>query len=386
MVDSKKRSLGLARQFRMCPPRDVASNPVYEEEMKRHLSICPYCSMVQPEDTSSWDELAENLRSLAVSEGASMARTEPGKGSVCLINQERGGWGDGYFYNPPAVLILETNVSDEVLVAQTYHDVALAGPGDLILEGDRAPVGEIFIEPWNTYTLRLRDLERPLCRLENSIVEAVTALDADPTAYPEWALLPRPMAHEDPRIYFREMEVEVGYVFSSAAVSDLLKELEGPSLRLAYGSAGELVSEVMARVPGAQWQHAPQTVEQALATLQFPPERYAMAAESEDRELFPANFVTVRARRVEHIEPIEGEILERTQEPDGLAIGGRIFTPEGFEISNVLCFLDTGEGEFISSEGIVSCDSTGLFHTRFPVSFSRGMELFVAAIHEATDE
>ena len=386
-MDSRKHSLLMAKQYRTCPPREVALNPLYEKDATRHRSICPYCSMPEPEGISSWDDLADRLISFAAT--AELARPElmQEKGTICLVKSERSGWRDGYFYNSPAVLILERDeaISDEVLVAQTYHDIVLAGPGDLILGRDRSPVGEIFIEPWNTYTLRLRDLERPLCRVKNSIVEAVTALDSDPTAYPEWALLPRPMAPDDPRIYFREMEVEVGYFFSSAAVSELMKILEKSPLRPVYRSPGELVSEIKSLIPGVQWPHAPESIEQALATLQFPPERYAMAAASSSRELFPANLVTVRSGRVEQIASVEGVILERSDEPEGLVIGGRILVPEGIEIFEVLCFLQAGGGDFISSE-ILESDQKGHFLARFPVSSLRDMDLFVAVLHEAADE
>lgn len=387
MVDSRKRSLLIAKQHRMCPPRDVWSNPMHEKKVRLHLSVCPYCSPPEPEDVSIWDDLAQGLRSAAAEAGAAGPESVPEKGSICLIKSERGGWAEGNFYNPPAVLIIEKAgvVSDDVLVAQTYHDTVLAGPGDLILEGDRSPVGEIFIEPWNTYTLRLRDLDRPLCRIEESIVEAVMVLDGDPAAYPEWALHPRPMAPDDPRIYFREMEVEVGFFFSSAAVSGLLDDLPLRPLHLIYGSTGEAVAEIKTRVPGVGWPQEPQSIEQALATAQFPPEHYAMAAASADRELFPANLVTVRSGRVERIAPLEGEIRHRSEGPEGLVVGGRIFIPGGTEILEVLCFLETGDGDFISSEP-PDWDRKGHFRARFPVSSLQNMDLFIAVLHEAADE
>lgn len=360
---------------------------MHEKETRHHLAICPYCSTPQPEDMSSWDTLADRIRSFAAQGRMGGPETAPEEGSICLIKSERRGWREGNFYNPPAVLVIEKSgaISDDVLVAQTYHDIALAGPGDLILKGDRSPFGGIFVEPWNTYTLRLRDLESPLCRVESSVVAAVRALEADPTAYPEWALHPKPMAPEDPRIYFREMEVEVGYAFSSMAVSGLVEELEARSLRLIYGNTGEAIAEIKGRIPEIHWAQEPESIEQALATAQFPTERYAMAAASADRELFKANLVTLRSGRVEVIAPVEGEILERNDEPECLAIGGRIFIPREIEILEVLCFLETGEGDFISSETL-DWDSKGQFRARFPVSSLRDMELFIAVLHEAADE
>jgi hypothetical protein len=134
-----------------------------------------------------------------------------------------------------------------------------------------------------------------------------------------------------------------------------------------------------------QWPVAPQSVEQALATARFPPDRCALAAASSDQELLSANLVTVRSGKVEVIAPIEGEIFERTEETEGLVIGGRLFTPQGTEILEVLCFLQTGDGDFISSE-MTEWDQEGYFRARFTVSSLGDMDLFVAALREALDD
>ncbi|MBN1106432.1 MAG: hypothetical protein JXL84_23715 [Deltaproteobacteria bacterium] len=333
-----------------------------------------------------WDTLARRINSMVGQAHPEGREAPPAEGSICLVKQERGRWKDGYFYNPPAVLVLERSesLSDAVLVAQTYHDVTLAGPGDLILPKDRSPLGEMFVEAWNTYTLRLRDLTPSPWRVEQSVLQALKTLESDPAAYPEWALHPRPMDSEDPRIYFREMEVEVGYVFSSVAASGLIDELEGGFPRLAYSTLGEAVNDIREKAPGIRWLREPVSIEQALATALFPPERYALAAASEDRDVSHANLVTVRSGRVIRIEPIEAEVFERFEESGGLVIGGCLSPPPDQEILEVLCFLQTRDGDFVSPEKAV-CDEKGHFRARFPGSFMDESELYVAAIREATD-
>ncbi|MEW6665739.1 MAG: hypothetical protein AB1512_11035 [Thermodesulfobacteriota bacterium] len=386
-MESKKLSLSLAKQFRLCPPSRIAKDPTHAANVRKHRSLCPYCSDDTLEELASWDALANKLISFNDSERTAEEIEAVGQGSICPVTQDRGRWQEGYFYNPPAVLVLArtASISGDVLVAQTYHDTTLSGPGDLILEGERSPVGEIFFEAWNTYTLRSRDLGPAAGEVSEEVVEAVKSLQKDHSAYPTWAGRPEPMEEHDPRISFREMEVEVGYVFASEAVSGLLQKHARPSLRLIQGTLQETIEGIRRIDRGIQWSVSPQTIEQALATARFPPERYAMAAASEDREVLSANLVTIRAGKIQAIAPVDGEIFQRIEEPEGLVIGGRISTPQEVEILDILCFLQTSEGDFVSADGL-DRDDQGHFRARFPVSSVGHMELFVAALREAEDD
>lgn len=383
-MDSRKRALSMARQSRLCPPARILSDPKHEKEVERHLATCPYCHELSVGEISPWDDLADSLRGLITPIRNKGKEPALEKGCVCRIKAEKGRWWEGNFYTPPMVLMLERSgvIDDEVLVAQVYHDAALAGPGDLILEKGRSPVGEIFIEAWNTYTLRLRDLTPPLGKVSPRVLFAARRLGEDQALYPRWAAHPRPMAQEDQRIYFREMEVEVGFVFSSAAVAELMNVLERRSLRLVYGAPREAMAAIGKRQQGIFWEGEPSSLEQVLASARFPPECYTMAAASNERELFPANLVEVTSGKVARIAPVEGEILERNEEAGGLAIGGRVAIPEGVEIFELLCFLETGDGAFLSPE-VLEWDQGVHFRARFPVTSTQGAELFVAALLEA---
>jgi hypothetical protein len=272
-------------------------------------------------------------------------------------------------------------------VAQIYHDLLLAGPGDLILSSDRSPAGEIFVEPWNSYTLRSKDLNPAITKVDRTIVEALRTLAAYPTGYPDWAEHPRPMEENDPRIFFREMEIEVGYTFSSVSVSSLIQELERPPLLLVYRTVKETLDDLRQKNPGITWPVEPETVEEVLATVQFPAELYAMAAATDNRELFKANLVTIRSDRVNAVAPIEGEIFQKETAPEGLIIGGRVLLPRGMVVSKILCFLEERSGYLISPESeSLRWDSEGFFHAVFPASTPITGRFFLAVIREAPHE
>lgn len=120
------------------------------------------------------------------------------------------------FYNPPLVLVLEDvgEISDDLWVAQTYHDIYLAGPGDLILSAEQTGTDELFVECWNTYRLNTKDLDPPLGQISLDIMEAIEILREDSDAYPVWAFQTKPLTNHDVRIYFRELEAEVARIFS----------------------------------------------------------------------------------------------------------------------------------------------------------------------------
>jgi hypothetical protein len=387
-MESRKRALMFAKRFRTCPPPAVARDPSQKALIDRHLSLCPYCAEEGAEKAEIWQRLAEGVRDILLSEAGAAPVDNPEPGDIRPIRAELGRWREDAFYNPPLVLVVETHapISDVGLlrIAQTYHDLALAGPGDLVLQSDRSPIGEIFIEPWNTYSLRAADLGPVIGKVGPDVVDAVKALEADPDAYIEWAMHPRPMAPEDPRLYFREMEVEVGYVFASESVSAILEHLERPLLRLAYRAPEEAMKDIARQARDVHWPAAPKTIELVLATAQFPPERYAMAAAEAEQALLRANLVTVRAGRIVAVEPIDGEILQREAGPEGLAIGGRLFLPRDVEISGLLFFFRTREGQCIAPQ-CLDWDARGSFLATFEGLPMIEGEISLAAIQEAGD-
>jgi hypothetical protein len=275
------------------------------------------------------------------------------------------GWRDGLFYNPPLVLVLETTqeISNEVLVSQTYFDISLAGPGDLILTDQQTPVGDLFVEPWNTYTLRGADLGEVLGCVDTELIDAVKSLEKNLGAHPDWAMLPRPFGDHDPRIYFRELEVEVGYAFSSRSVAELLTELEASPVRLVYDSARGLQEAMRKTVPGTRWKRPHLSREEVLALAELPMERLPLAAARWKGQSTSANLIRIEGGRVTAIDPITLEIHGQS---DALSLSGRVVDlPGDVKDSRFICFLDVEGGKPLAPVRQEWDEATGDFLIEF---------------------
>ena len=209
---SRKLALTLAKQYRTCPAPVVRDDPSQRLEYERHLAICPYCSMQRVEEREAWIVLSKELEDLFADEKEHEQKEMVCPGQFRFLRKDLAIWREGLFYNPPMVLVLEKTgvISDDVLVSQIYHDISLAGPGDLVLKDRQTPVGDLFIESWNLYTLKAADLGESLGSVPPEIINAARSFEKQPDAYPDWAILPRPFAENDSRIYFRELENRSG--------------------------------------------------------------------------------------------------------------------------------------------------------------------------------
>ena len=142
----------------------------------------------------------------------------------------------------------------------------MAAPGDLIVTADDSSLGPLFVECWNTYTLKENLLGSPLDTVPERVMDAVLEYENQPEFCPEWAMLPRPLAENDPRIFFRELELEVAYTFSSQAdsakvadattagsVSQIMEAFEAPALKQLCSSPARLQEMIRTAVPGTHW-------------------------------------------------------------------------------------------------------------------------------------
>jgi len=211
---SRKSALSQAKRYRTCPPPHIADHPSHKECMKHHLRICPYCPLIM-EDHRKWGNLTRQIQEMLPQSEKSGKEDKVRQGQFRYIQSDLGGWREGYFYNPPLVLVLEeiAEMPGEVLAAQTYHDIYLAAPGDLILTGDHTGTDEFFVECWNTYITAAANLDLSLGEVAPEIIAVVKALGKDSLAYPSWALQPKILTDYDTRIYFRELETEVSITF-----------------------------------------------------------------------------------------------------------------------------------------------------------------------------
>lgn len=213
---SRKQALARAKRYRTCPSAHIADHLDHEAEMRRHLDICPYCSLPDHsaqvmEDQRNWENLTKLIQDILPPTLGRADQEVPLSGQLRHIRSDLGGWRDGYFYNPPLVLVLEEDGghSGEILVAQTYHDSCLAALGDLILSPDQTGADELFVECWNTYIIDASSLDSLAGEIRHDILEGVRKLQEDPVAHLEQMIQPKPLTADDSRIHFRELEAEV---------------------------------------------------------------------------------------------------------------------------------------------------------------------------------
>ncbi len=203
---SRKIALSLAKQYRRCPPADILKDPSRTAALEKHRRICPYCAADKEKDPPDWDLLVERIQHLRVSTKMDSTDNEtPVKAGQLRMVKSPGIWREGWFYNPPMVLVVREalNTPGAVMVAQVYHDPRLAAPGDLILsEGDTA-VAPPFVESWNDYSLEASFLGPLLDVVSHQILDAVPGCGEKPDQSPDWAPLPLPMVENDPRAFFR---------------------------------------------------------------------------------------------------------------------------------------------------------------------------------------
>jgi hypothetical protein len=267
-------------------------------------------------------------------------------------------------------------------VAQTYFDLSMAGPGDLILTERQTPVGDLFVETWNTYTLKATDLGASPGSIDPGITIGVKMLQEDPHAYPDWAMIPRPFADQDPRIYFRELEVEVGYTFSSSSVSRLMSELESP-VRLAYDSAQDLQGAIRRVIPGADWKRPCLSREEVLALLELPPERLPLAADERAVERFSVNGIRLKGGEVASIEPFPMEIHGQS---GSLILSGRVRgLPVALKHSEFICFLDLKGIGALSPARYEWKEQTGDFLIEFQMQEDVPWRLKAAVLFESAE-
>ena len=194
------------------------------------------------ESRAAWDTLAQEMERMHPS--VEKPKLDDGRplrpGQFRFVRPDAGVWRENYFYTPPMVFIIKRilAVPGAILAAQTYHDIQMAAPGDLILTADDSSLGPLFVECWNTYTLKETLLGPPLDTVPERVVDAVLEYENHPEFCPEWGMLPRPLAENDPRIFFRELELEVAYTFSSQSVSQIMEVFEAPALKLLLQFAG----------------------------------------------------------------------------------------------------------------------------------------------------
>ena len=378
MVDLRS-ALAFAKQYRTCPPVSMFKDPSWEMFINKHIAICPYCSTEIIERVAPLANLVKSWKTDLASSVPPDQEIRPGQ--IRFIRSDRACWRKGLFYNPPGLLVLEKSpgIKDGYRVAQIYHDVTLAGSGDLVLEDDQTGAGDLIVECWNTYSMKGSHLGPVVGKVADVVSSVVTRMEDDPEAVPAWAAKPLPMEEQDARIYFRELEVEVGYVFASRAVSEIMQEIEKAYPVLLYGTAEKMKAEVEREFPGVVLPETFATLEEALVSARLPFESYAMAAADDESEVEPANFVLVVDGIVKAIRPIQVEVLERNLTAVGLIIGGRIIEmPRDHGERRLLAFLAREGRTVVPAADIKWDESTGHFALTFKLEDHKHRRLKIA--------
>ena len=383
-MNSRKIALSLAKQYRTCPPEKIRRDPGQQELLRQHEERCPYCAQGYYHEWGLWDDLQRQLQQNEIAKEKSLEEIQPGQ--LYLLDPKLSGWDQErkLWFNSPIVLVLESDLSiaDGVLVAQTYHDITLAGPGDLILE-DIIPLGGMFIQAWHTYTLKKSMLSSPVARISSEFLTAVRMLAQSAEDYPEWALKPRPMSEADPRIYFRELEIQVGYFFASRAAAEIIYNLESYALCLTYSSEIEIVEEIDLLAPGTYWTTQPQTVEQALTLAHLTPDRIPLAAETEPKKTILVNLVLVEEGKLQALHGATAELFSRHSTTESLFISGRIENaPSDVADSRLICHILDVNKQPISPLRLKWDPKRGSFYAEFPFQGDDNPSIHLALIWE----
>lgn len=386
---TRKALLRTARQYRTCPPLHIQKNPIHKEAFEFHRRICPYCRETPDADLSPWATLVDGLRREAGPHWPPEDRP-PSPGQLRYIRPDLARWRDGFFYNPPLVLLLADlpSTPQAFRVAQTFHDLYLAGPGDLILPEKESLSEGWFVETWNTYAMKAADLGRYVDAMSPDLLSASLAMEADPSALPEWAPLPRPLTGDhDPRVYFRELEVEVGYTFAAPSVESILESGAAADAHIDDLIDDLTVQSVLGRLdriaPDAYLEEMPEEAPAVLSALRFPPERLPLAAEDADSPVLFANLITLKGGELEKVAPLPARIFDRSMDADRLTMDGRIADlPRPMTGSRFFAFWKPETGPFLPPALLEWDEETGSFLVRFNLPDKEaGGALYMAVVH-----
>lgn len=356
--------LARAKQERTCPPLSVRRAEAHQKDMEHHKRLCPSCAMADTEALEAADELMQGvvdiLRPSFKNAGGKSADQAAASGQLRPIRPDLGCWWQGYYYNPPLVLVVENTcmISNDLQAAQVYNETGLAGPGDLILTASQTGLEKLFVQPWNTYTLKADQLGPVVGRISPEIVQIIQRMADDPGCLPEWAPVTFPFRDHDPRLYFREIETEVGYVFSSRAVALLIQEVENTGKNLPTRDI--VMADLIHLLPRGGWERPPINAEEALATFK----EFKLAADEGKPSHF-ANYISLAKGRVQAFERIVIKNWHSVMTKEGFSVTGRIDVSENQKGYILKCYLETEGGEMLNSTDLQWEEGTGVFIASF---------------------
>ena len=340
---TRKQALAFAIQIRTCPPPDVRNQKEYQTENKRHRDICPFCSTDIKNEIDAWNVLSENFKKRINPTNLHDDKKNIKNGQLRILNKNFCRWQEGYYYTAPVVIVLkdQCEIDDEILVAQTWHDIYLASPGDLVVpEMLRTGSYEFFIEPWNVYTLKKQYLGPYLGQAADDVVEQTLKMHEDPNILPDWAPRLLPLIEEDPRQYFQELEIKTGYFFSIQAVNELMEKQTSNIFSFAHGSVDMLIGKIRKVKGDIEWLWQPETIEECFALLRFAPESIRLSASADDHKEIIAACLYLREGEIKALKPVECQVFHEKSSPEGYTVTGEIpGLAEDIKQLSFMCFM-----------------------------------------------
>ncbi len=317
---TRKQALALARQLRTCPPLQVKQDPLETEPVKRHLDICPFCATSLKNEIEAFEALAEKLETAFFD---TPDNSPVRAGQVRAIDPGLSCWQGDYYYNAPEVAVLETGrPGNRAKVAQVWLDTALAGPGDLVPPDTMVQgLSGLFIETWNIYTLDPGFLGPTLGTLDPEIIESVLMMNENPDYLPDWAFKPMPMKDNDPRIYFRDIEMNIGQAFAAMTVRHDAPEPQKPRIPVTLEA---LKATLEKKFTGISWDWPPKTLDECMAVLRFPSQVLPMRAAEDDDQTLTAGYFCFSRDGLKDARPVECQIRYQTSPPDSYSVSGVI--------------------------------------------------------------
>lgn len=317
---TRKTALALAIQARTCPPPHILEDPAHARDNALHQAVCPFCSTRRSEELDAFRHLARSFdKQISHKPGPPI---QPGQ--IWQIDPARAVWRDRFYYSSPAVVVVKPPEPDfpGLLTAQIWHDLYLAGPGDLVVTPEDSALNDpVFIETWNLYTLDPACLTRYLGRIPAGTTADILKMNENPDYLTDHAMILLPLKENDPRHYFRKMEIETGYTFARAAVETLMQTPAGRPVT-------DLKKQIQGMISGVTFSWPPRTTEECFALLEFPPESLALAAADDDHEKIVATHF--------HLTPDPEQHLVTRITPFYCVIFNEAVTEDGFDVSGTL--------------------------------------------------
>ncbi|NDY73841.1 hypothetical protein DO021_18925 [Desulfobacter hydrogenophilus] len=382
---TRNQALALAKQLRTCPPLQVKNDPQYSKEIKRHLDICPFCATELKNEKEAFEQLSSSL-------GAKIPLDQENPaicpGQVRALTPGIACWRNDFFYSPPEVVVLkeETNSTGTVLVAQTWQDLALAGPGDLVLP-EKMYKGGLFIETWNVYTLAKEFLGTCFETLDTDVVESVLKMNHSPEYLPQWARKTMPLKEDDPRLYFRQIEMETGYTFASMAAMQLIALAEKTPIPVTLEKMQQQLKEWFT---GISWDWIPESKEECMAVLQFPAHALPMTSSEKgvlgkDNKTLTATYFSFNRAGMQEVRPVVCQIIHTDSTSSSFSVSGVIRgLPKDICQDDFQCYIKDASKKILMACNWIWEKDTERFIAIFerPLSSSESLALFIVHYEE----